>query len=54
MSLADMLRHRPAHVVLAEIWRRVSPPQDPWQYVAWPTAALYTPTVYLPQIGATS
>ncbi|MEO3922665.1 hypothetical protein ABGB07_02100 [Micromonosporaceae bacterium B7E4] len=34
MNLADMLRHRPAHAVLAEIWRRVSPPQDPWMWTA--------------------
>ena len=30
MDLALMLRIRPAVDVLAEIWRQVSPPQDPW------------------------
>ena len=29
-----MLRHQPATDVLAEIWRRVSPPVDPWMWTA--------------------
>lgn len=34
MPLHLMLRTRPASDVVAEIWRRVSPPQDPWMWTA--------------------
>lgn len=64
MSLAEMLRTRPAVEVLAAIRDRVKavaarpeplpPAVDPWPH-AWPYASpLHAPTVHLLLIGATS